>query len=45
MPLDLDQGTNLLISLRVGGTLAENDQGTLGASEDLESTFHSRRSR
>ncbi len=32
----LDEGADLIVGLRVGRTLAENDQRTLGALEDIE---------
>ena len=32
----LDQGADRIIGLRVGGALAEDDQGTLGALQDIE---------
>ena len=37
-PAFLHQGANLVISLRVGGTLAEDYQGALGTLQDLEGT-------
>ena len=39
-----DQGADLVIGLRVCRAFAENDQGALGAFQDIERTLDSSRS-